>query len=595
MSKRVLLLDDSLVSRALLVPAFHSFGWELVTQEQLGSQGIDALVVDPSSYDFAGLALIAGLLHQVPQHQFPILAILRDERPSLRAMLAETGCLHAVKGRNPPERIAELLETVRRRFPLNPSEAERFSRLIATELSDGRANLLDAEVRTMLLDGLLATFLGQTDPENVIKLAMAYLWQRFTFKAVFAAVANQDGTMHQLLFVSSALKGKDADLKTIIRDADVPGATEVSREIVFLSSDEGISPQSSHTKTHIIQLDLAANGGMIQFQTRIRGERVKKLFDYCAVEIKEFLEVLQNLQRSAHEAERIRVVFSRFLPPEVIEDLLRKKSDSDLLSGEKRRVVALFSHIRDFSYFTEHNAPDRIVTFLNRHFELYASVIKRHGGSINKYIGDAVFALFGAPISYKDNAHRALLAALEIKEKLAALPHLDLDYPACGYQIGIGLNEGPAIIGNIGSSDSFDYTAIGDTINLAARLESLNKHYRTTILLSEGCRQSLEKENAAIPLRQVDCAKVKGKDRSTLFYTVLTTEPEGADGSFLTIWDKGLRMFRIGNWMIAGGYFADCLQRSPEDALSALYVERCQTFMQNPPSDWDGSITLDFK
>jgi len=309
-------------------------------------------------------------------------------------------------------------------------------------------------------------------------------------------------------------------------------------------------------------------------------------------EVLPFVQTLERLERELHEVDQIHRVFSRFLPPEVIGSLMRKKTTTALLTGEKRRIVALFSHIRDFSFYLEHNEPAKIVEFLNRHFQLYSDVIRRHGGYINKYIGDAVFALFGAPVSYLDNADRALNAAVEISDALRHLEHPGIVLPPGGYRVGIGLNEGLAIVGNIGSTDSFDYTAIGDAINLAARLESLNKHYQTEILLSEGFREALTPQADRV-LRIVDRAKVKGKKEATTFYTVIGNT--GPSRAFLDAYEKGLKMIKIGNWLTAGEWLDRAQALQPDDSLVQIHLTRVQKYTQNPPSDWDGAEELSFK
>jgi|GEM_PF-6583557 class 3 adenylate cyclase len=311
-----------------------------------------------------------------------------------------------------------------------------------------------------------------------------------------------------------------------------------------------------------------------------------------STEVTPFLEALERLGREEAEVEGIHRVFSRFLPPEVIGSLMRKKSTTALLTGEKRRVVAFFSHVRDFGFYLEHNEPQAIVEFLNRHFQLYSDIIRKHGGFINKYIGDAVFALFGAPVSYLDNADRALAAAMEIAAALKHLEHPGIVLPPEGCRVGIGLNEGLSIVGNIGSTDSFDYTAIGDAVNLAARLESLNKHYQTEILLSDGLRASLNPETAPV-LRTVDRAKVKGKKTATTFYTVVARSDAETPG-FLDAYEKGLKMVKIGNWLTALDWLDRALALKPDDTLCQRHLKRVHDYAVNPP-EWDGAEELSFK
>ncbi len=186
--------------------------------------------------------------------------------------------------------------------------------------------------------------------------------------------------------------------------------------------------------------------------------------------------VLENaiLFKTINEMEhKINTIFSKFVPPEVIKDLLSQGDDSEMKVGEKRSVAILFSDIRSFTVVSENNSAEKIVSFLNSYFQRMVGIIKEQGGVIDKFIGDAILAIFGAPVSYTDNAERAAAAAAGMIEALGDIDTEDLVLPEGGFQIGIGVHEGTVIVGNIGSQDKFDYTVIGDNVNLASRLEGL--------------------------------------------------------------------------------------------------------------------------
>ena len=293
----------------------------------------------------------------------------------------------------------------------------------------------------------------------------------------------------------------------------------------------------------------------------------------------------------ANENRLIYRAFSRFLPAPIIDDLLLKESEKALLTGEKRRIVVLFSHIRQFDRIVEHNEPQRVVEFLNSHFTNVVGIIQDHGGSIDKFIGDAVFAIFGAPISYLDNSRRAADAALEMMARYGDISLSGLSLPEDGFSIGVGLNEGEAIIGNIGCADKFDYTAIGDTVNLAARLESLTKHYRQDILISRVVYRQIYRDYFC---RLIDRARVKGKNEATEIYS-LTVEPDLYTDGWRRIYSKGFRMYSLGNWYTAAGYLSECLELMPDDEVCRILLERCNSFLAEPPPDWDGAVALDFK
>ncbi|MBI9108399.1 MAG: adenylate/guanylate cyclase domain-containing response regulator [Spirochaetales bacterium] len=289
--------------------------------------------------------------------------------------------------------------------------------------------------------------------------------------------------------------------------------------------------------------------------------------------------------------DKIRHVFSKFVPEEIINDLVEKESDKDLMVGEKRNIVVLFSDIRAFTTISETNTPEQVVSFLNRYFDTQVAIIKKYGGNIDKFIGDAIFAIFGAPISYEDNAVRAAKASIEMIEALPTITTDGMNIPEPGFRIGIGLHEGDAIVGNIGSSTKFDYTAIGDTVNLAARLESLTKHYKREILVSEEMKDKLKD---GFPLREIDFVKVKGKDIATSLFAVefdsRLIEPE-----YLKEYKKAYKMYRLGNFTSALEYFTGLHKLIPEDTVVETFIGRCEEFLKTPPENWDGSLTLDFK
>ena len=217
--------------------------------------------------------------------------------------------------------------------------------------------------------------------------------------------------------------------------------------------------------------------------------------------------------------------------------------------------------------------------------------VKKYGGSIDKFIGDAIFAIFGAPISHEDNAFRAVSAATEMIQAMGQVDTGRLRMPDIGYAIGIGLHQGPAIVGNIGSRDKFDYTAIGDTVNIASRLEGLTKHYGKRILVSEDVAAEIKD---SFDLREVDRVKVKGKLTATSLFSVENVE-KALTAEAREQYDKGLKCYKQGNWETALDYFGAIRADGIEDTLVDVFIERCGRYLRNPPADWDGAVSLDFK
>lgn len=305
------------------------------------------------------------------------------------------------------------------------------------------------------------------------------------------------------------------------------------------------------------------------------------------------LENAMLLKHTSEMEKNIRNIFSKFVPAEIIDDMVGRTQSASLLSGEKRNVAVIFSDIRSFTVISENNTPEDVVAFLNSFFEVMGNAIQKHGGTIDKFIGDAILAVFGAPKSYENNAERAVLAALEMFSSLSLLDTSSLKLPPEGLDIGIGIHEGDVIVGNIGSKDKFDYTVIGDSVNLASRLEGLTKHYRSHIIVSQSIREKL---SDTIIFRELDSVRVKGKEIPTTIYKLENIRKKIFSDDALKHYNKALSMYKIKNWDTAIEYFNRVLSEIPDDDVSIMYIDRCRDFkVSPPPENWDGTRDLDFK
>jgi adenylate cyclase len=213
-----------------------------------------------------------------------------------------------------------------------------------------------------------------------------------------------------------------------------------------------------------------------------------------------------------------------------------KKYDSiyikiDIEGGEEREMTVFFSDIRGFTTISEQTTPTELVRILNEYFTQMTAEVLRTGGVVDKYIGDAVMAFWGAPIDDPDHADHAVEAALAMIEKLKLLNQKLRAQGDPEIKIGIGLYSGKAVVGNVGSNDRFDYTVIGDTVNAASRLEGLNKEYKTQIIISESVKNKLKKQ---YPLVCLGCTPVKGRKEPINIYTIEGTmmpQDEASAGS----------------------------------------------------------------
>lgn len=291
----------------------------------------------------------------------------------------------------------------------------------------------------------------------------------------------------------------------------------------------------------------------------------------------------------------LRRAFSRYFSPNVVADILDNASEVEL-GGKTIEATVFFSDIKDFTSIAEGFTPKDLVHFLNAYFSLASDIILRNEAMLDKYIGDAIMAIFGAPIMRPDNARVACLTALEIQEALAAhhtRPDRDPRMPV--FTTRIGLHTGRMVVGNIGSTSRLDYTAIGDTVNLASRLEGVNKVFGTKIIISE---TTFAGADGAIVARPLDFLRVKGKAIPVRIFELVGRRGEVAPAVVDTIarFEEGLALYHRRSFDEAGRIFAAILATDPSDAPSSTYVARCAELARVAlPEDWDGVYTLTSK
>ena len=294
------------------------------------------------------------------------------------------------------------------------------------------------------------------------------------------------------------------------------------------------------------------------------------------------------------EKKKIRGAFQYYLTASVVEEML-KNPDKLKLGGEKKDLTVLFSDIRGFTSISERMTPEGLVKFLNEYLTAMTDVVFKHDGLLDKYIGDAVMAVWGAPLDQPDHARRACLTALDMLDELHCLQKKWSAEGLPALNIGIGINAGPMVVGNMGSNRRFNYTVMGDSVNTGSRLEGLNKTYGTNIIASE---MTFEKVREEFLGRELDLVRVKGKDRPVKIYELLspvkTASPDqqALAGSFR----DALAEYRKRNWARARQAFQAVLTQFPQDGPAKLYLERCGALSQNPPAaDWDGVYTMTTK
>lgn len=302
--------------------------------------------------------------------------------------------------------------------------------------------------------------------------------------------------------------------------------------------------------------------------------------------------VLLNYSVEGRQRRFIKSAFRYYLSPEVIERVLHNPSLLRL-GGEKREITSYFSDIAGFTGIAEGLAPDRLVALLNEYLTEMTDIVLASGGTLDKYVGDAIVAFWNAPLDQPDHALRACRAALLCRSKLASLRPAFEERYGHGIAMRIGLNSGPAVVGNMGSGRRFDYTAMGDTVNLAARLEGACKLYGISLLIGEETYLRVRQELAA---REVDLIRVVGKTRPVRVYEILgeAVSPEAGEVERLASYRTALEAYRARDWEKAAALFSALAAAG--DSVSGLYLRRCgELAAAPPPVDWEGVFELKMK
>ena len=289
----------------------------------------------------------------------------------------------------------------------------------------------------------------------------------------------------------------------------------------------------------------------------------------------------------------IKSAFSQYLSPAVINALVQ---DPKLLKlgGEKRELTCLFSDVQGFSSISERLSPEELVELLNEYLSEMTNILLKHGGTIDKYEGDAIIAFFGAPLVQTDHALRAARAICEMQTRNAAMNQHWASLGKPQLFTRIGANTGRMVVGNMGSSLRMDYTIMGDAVNLAARLEGANKVYKNYTLISQHTQAQLTDE---VVTRELDRIRVVGKAEAIAVYEVvgLAAQVKEEVSNAHKYYAKGLALYRKQEFDEARKYFAQCIKLKVEDGPSLVMFERCRAFAANPPKKWDGVFQLDSK
>ncbi|MCW8956337.1 MAG: adenylate/guanylate cyclase domain-containing protein [Gammaproteobacteria bacterium] len=295
------------------------------------------------------------------------------------------------------------------------------------------------------------------------------------------------------------------------------------------------------------------------------------------------------------DKQRVRFMFSQYVSPEVLNQVADNFEDQIQASvGKREKLSILFSDIRGFTNISEHLKAEQVVDLLNAYFSVMCDVVFNHRGTMDKYIGDAIMAFWGAPIRNEDHAFDSVATALHMAR---SMPEINRRMKTRGYPeiaIGIGINTAEVVLGNIGSERKLDYTVIGDGVNLASRLEGLTKQYGVPVIISEFTQQQIQDR---VPCALLDMVRVKGKQVPIRIYwpLVLPGDEEGEWQKAEQLAEKtciGFNHYVDGNWSEAIKQYSSL----PESKFRSIFIERCENYLESPPQgEWDGVYTLTTK
>ncbi|MBU7586131.1 MAG: GAF domain-containing protein [Nostoc sp. TH1S01] len=361
--------------------------------------------------------------------------------------------------------------------------------------------------------------------------------------------------------ISEAIAIKEGDFRKWFQDA-LHGNDNKRRQQYY--PDRTLISAGTEQEQHSINLSINSIAD-VNDQQQVRGALV----------------VMEDIS----DEKRLKSTMYRYMTQELAEELL--KLDDAKLGGDRKEVSILFSDIRGYTTLTENLEAEEVVSMLNEYFESMVEAVFKHKGTLDKYIGDAIMAVFGSPLPLEEHAWMAVQTSIEMRHRLQEFNHRRYAANKPRINIGIGINSDTVISGNIGSSKRMEFTAIGDGVNLGSRLESVSKQYGCDIILSDNTFKPCEEY---IWARELDYIRVKGRNEPVSIYELVGLRSDSIPSEKMQViehYHKGREYYLKRRFTYARAEFAKVLAVDNQDKAAMLHLLRCQHWLQSPPTDFD--------
>ena len=298
--------------------------------------------------------------------------------------------------------------------------------------------------------------------------------------------------------------------------------------------------------------------------------------------------------REENEKRTVKKAFEHYLSPHVIQEIMKDPTKLSL-GGVKKEMTVLFSDIRGFTTLSEGLSPEELTDLMNKYLTEMTNIVLANDGVLDKYIGDALMAFWGAPLAQPRHAERACKSALRMIEKLGELNASGIWPEGRKIAIGIGINTGEMVVGNMGAEKRFDYTVLGDAVNLGSRVESINKQYGTKIIITEFTKEKISDEFVT---RYLDRVAVKGKSEPVKIYELICyrRELELQQKEVIELYEEAFALYQKKKWDDALAMLRKVSKLLPDDLATKNIIERCEYYKKEPPpKDWEGAWVMKTK